>query len=93
MAKFTNNTTGMVVSVADEKASRFGSGWTREGDAPATPDDEVTGAGGYADTKVDDLKAEIERRNEGRGDADRLSTTGVKADLIAALQADDDANK
>lgn len=44
---------------------------------------------GYLAMKVDDLKAEIVRRNEGRDDADKLSTEGKKAELIAALAADD----
>ena len=47
------------------------------------------GSKGYDGLKVDELKAEIERRNEGRDDADLLSSDGKKADLIAALEADD----
>jgi hypothetical protein len=39
---------------------------------------------------VADLKAEVERRNEGRDEADLIAPEGTKkADLIAALEADD----
>lgn len=49
-------------------------------------------AEGYNALKVADLKAEIERRNEGReGDA-VLSTEGKKAELVAVLEADDAAH-
>lgn len=44
---------------------------------------------GYNAMKVADLKAEIDRRNVGRSEADLLSTEGKKDDLIAALGADD----
>lgn len=43
----------------------------------------------YADRKIDDLKGEIERRNQGRDEADQIPATGNKPDLIAALEADD----
>lgn len=43
----------------------------------------------YSDTKVPDLKAKIESRNEGREEGDLISLDGVKADLVAALEADD----
>lgn len=43
------------------------------------------------DMKVPELKAEIEGRNEGRDEADRISTKGKLADLVAALEADDEA--
>jgi hypothetical protein len=46
----------------------------------------------YSSMKVDDLKAEIESRNDGRDEADQLSTEGKKADLIAVLEADDADN-
>lgn len=48
--------------------------------------------GGYADMKAADLKAEIEKRNEGRADDAKLSTSGNKAELVAALVADDAAS-
>lgn len=43
----------------------------------------------YAGQKVAELKAEIERRNEGRDEADLIPSDGKKADLVAALEADD----
>lgn len=43
----------------------------------------------YEDRKVDDLKAEIARRNQGRDEADQIPASGNKPDLIAALTADD----
>lgn len=87
MARFQNATTGIVVSVADEKADRFApDAWTRLDDAPATAE-----ATGYQAQKVDDLKAEIARRNAERPEDDQLSADGKKADLVATLEADDAA--
>ena len=40
MGRWTNEATGARVSVADEKDSRFGSGW-RSADAPVDVADEV----------------------------------------------------
>ena len=60
-----------------------------EQDAEQTP--EQTDPSAYEAMTVAELKAEIAFRNEGRTDADRLSTDGVKADLVAALVADDEA--
>lgn len=54
--------------------------------------DEETADGGdvaYGSMRVADLRALIEQRNEGRADEAQLSTEGSKADLIAALEADD----
>ncbi|MEV1331130.1 hypothetical protein AB0J20_16310 [Micromonospora costi] len=84
MGRFVNSKTGVVVSVADDKDERFASPLWRayDGYAPG-------GAGGYAGMKVADLRAEIERRNEGREEADVLSVEGRKADLVAVLEADD----
>lgn len=41
---------------------------------------------------VDDLRAEIARRNEGRGEADQIPSDGKKADLVAALATDDESD-
>lgn len=46
----------------------------------------------YSTWKVDDLKAEIAERNADREEADQVSTEGKKADLVAALVADDEAH-
>lgn len=51
------------------------------------------GTKGYADLKVDELKAEIEQRNADREDDAKLSTDGNKPDLIATLEADDRAQQ
>jgi hypothetical protein len=45
--------------------------------------------GSYDDQTVVDLKSEIEKRNDGREDAAKLSASGNKSDLVAALIADD----
>lgn len=46
----------------------------------------------YDDLKVPDLKAEIDRRNEGREDDAKVKPdSDKKADLIAALEVDDAA--
>ena len=47
---------------------------------------------GYAELTVDELKALIEQRNEGREESEQLPAKGKKSDLIAALEADDEAN-
>jgi len=66
--------------VREDKVALLGSNWT-SGDAPK--------AEGYAAMKVDELKAEIESRNEDRDEDDLLSMEGKKADLVAKLEADD----
>jgi hypothetical protein len=53
-------------------------------------DDAANGADGYSAMKVADLRAEIARRNKDRHEADCLPDDGRKADLIAALEADDE---
>ncbi len=83
MARFKNKRNGVIVSVADHKADRFGVDWE--------PLDEVAAPAGYSAQKVADLQAEIGRRNAERDEADQLSTEGKKADLIATLEADDAA--
>lgn len=57
----------------------------------AVLDQQPVPAAAYSDMKVAELKAEIERRNADRdpeGD-NYLSAAGVKADLVAVLDADD----
>lgn len=44
---------------------------------------------GYSSLKLDELRAEIAKRNEGRNEADLIPPAGTKADLVAALEADD----
>lgn len=73
---------GAVVRVDDATAARLLSDGWRPADTPP--------GGGYEAMKVADLKAEIARRNAGRGEADRLPTDGRKADLIAVLETDDE---
>ena len=82
MPRLRDTATQVVVNVDDETAERLRSEGWRPADEPA--------AGGYEAMKVTDLRAEIERRNEGRDEADRLPDDGRKADLIAALEADDE---
>ena len=43
--------------------------------------------------RVSDLKAEIDKRNKGRDEANRIAADGKKADLVAALEADNAASK
>lgn len=56
-------------------------------------DDETTVDGGrdYESMRVADLRGLIEQRNADRANDTKLATDGAKADLIAALQADDRA--
>jgi hypothetical protein len=73
---------GAIVDVSEEKATRL----LRQGfHALGAP----SSSSPYSSMKVDELKAEIESRNEGRDYADLLSLDGKKADLVAALDADD----
>lgn len=46
-------------------------------------------ADGYGDLTVAELRDEIEQRNEGRDEGDLIPSDGKKADLVAALEADD----
>lgn len=85
MARLKHTTTGVVVNVRDDKAARMaGRDWQPEGAATTASDD-----GGYSSMKVDELRAAIASRNEGRDEADLIPSDGKKADLIAALEADD----
>lgn len=78
MARYKNRKTGVTVSVRDDKTL------DRALWEPVAPD------GGFATWKVDDLRSEIARRNEGRDDTALIPTEGKKADLVAALEADDE---
>ena len=46
----------------------------------------------YRGMKVADLRALIADRNEGRDEADLIPDDGTKADLVAALEADDESD-
>lgn len=74
---------GAVVETSEENAERLGSAFQPEN--PDGPDMEDV----YSSFTVDDLKAEIASRNEGREEADLIPAEGRKADLVAALEADD----
>ena len=82
MARYVHKVSGARVQVRDDKV--MDSSWD-----PYDGSTSNQGAEGYEAMKVADLKAEIERRNEGREDADLLTADGKKADLVAVLQADD----
>jgi len=82
MGRFIHGRTGIVVSVADHKDGRFTAPWRAY---------DGSGAVDYSSMKVAELRAEIERRNAGRDEADLLPVEGRKADLVAALEADDAA--
>lgn len=60
--------------------------------AVADIEDETAAAleeGRYEDLSKGDLKAEIERRNEGREADDSMLVSGNKSDLVERLEADD----
>lgn len=63
-------------------------------DVPEDEDDEddADEDDSYDKWTVAQLKTEIDARNEGRNDDVTLSADGKKADLIATLEADDDAS-
>ena len=82
MARYVHKVSGARVQVRDDKV--MDSSWKRT-------DGDATEPEGYGAMTVPNLKAEIERRNDGRDQADRLPAEGRKADLIAVLEADDTA--
>jgi hypothetical protein len=49
------------------------------------PEDEVD----YSSWSVDELKAEIDARNEEEGRTEKIATSGKKSDLVDRLEADD----
>jgi hypothetical protein len=71
--------------------------WARAGaDGNGTPKGNANagsdgGETDYAKMDKKGLVAAVEARNEGREDDDKLSTSGTKAELAAALEADDAA--
>ena len=66
--------------------------WSETDEAVSLEADPGAGrSGDYESQTVAELREEIKARNEGRDDADRVSGDGNKADLIAALVADDEA--
>ncbi|MEU7609546.1 hypothetical protein [Micromonospora sp. NPDC049204] len=85
MARYTHIVSGARVSVRDDKV--MDSSWL-----PSAEGDSAPAAEGYEAMKVPDLRAEIDRRNADRDEANRVSAKGQKPDLIAALKADDDAH-
>lgn len=97
MGRFVNSETGVVVSVADDKDSRFaGPLWQTEDEAAAAAE---AAADGYASMKVADLKAELERRNADRDEDAQITVEGtgkngavLGKDIAAALEADDAAS-
>jgi hypothetical protein len=80
MARYTHVVSGARVEVRDDKV--MDSSWEAVGGGQKAAD-------GYDGMKVADLQAEIDKRNEGREEADLIPSDGKKADLIAALSADD----
>ncbi|GAA5143310.1 hypothetical protein GCM10023340_08460 [Nocardioides marinquilinus] len=86
---------GMQVSVAKSKeAARLAAGY-RPVEQSGGRGRRDKGGGGdpspYAGLKVDELRAEIDKRNDGREDDALIPTDGNKPDLVAALEADDKA--
>lgn len=59
-----------------------GSGSDEDGDGESSEE--------YAGMTVAVLRAEIDRRNDGRDEDQKISRAGNKPDLVAALTADDD---
>ena len=82
MARYIHKVSGARVQVRDDKV--MDSSWEPY-------DGSDSGGEGYEAMKVAELRAEIERRNADRDEADQVPTDGKKADLVAALQLDDDA--
>lgn len=81
MGRFIDKNTGVVFTVADSKDARYA------GDRYGDPESREPSK--YEGLKVAELKAEIDRRNEGRAEGDKVPSDGAKPDLIKALDADD----
>ena len=61
-------------------------------DGEASDDSDSTEPKGLSDLTVAELKAEVEKRNEGREDDAKIAPESQKKDdLVAALEADDKA--
>ena len=75
-------------AITNEKAWAAQTG--SDEDAAESGSDEDAAELSYDDMRVADLKALIGERNEGRDEADLIPDDGVKADLVAALEADDE---
>jgi hypothetical protein len=84
VTSLTNPATGHTVRTGGESVEFWQAAGYRGGEDAAAQEGKS-----YDGLKVAELKAEIESRNEGRDEADVLSTDGKKADLIAVLEADD----
>ncbi len=56
-----------------------------------TGDGDGDGDDGYESQTVGELKDEIDSRNEGRDEGDKLSRSGNKSDLVETLEADDES--
>lgn len=70
----------------DLDAQKFGSEFKDDGDDDRlSPDD-------YADAGKKALQAEVDARNEGRSDEDKISRSGSKSDLVERLEEDDKSN-
>ena len=97
MGRFLNTVTKVIVTVDDSKDDRFASGgWKRlapgdNGDTTLASKPAQPAPIGYEAMTVVDLKAEIKNRNEGREAEARIPGDGNKAELVAALEADDAA--
>lgn len=78
-----------------QKAISNPSAWAEEPDTEPAPGNPATEGEpvDYASWKKDQLEAEVDRRNEDREDDDliEVEAPGNKAELVAALQADDAA--
>jgi hypothetical protein len=72
----------------DAAGEETGDGGGGDGDAEDSVADGDYEAKGVTKAHLED---EIDRRNQGREDADKISKSGSKGDLVKALQADDNA--
>lgn len=72
---------------ADDEGTQ---GAPEKAEVPAAANDDAHAD--YQGMKVADLRALIEDRNEGRDEDDLIPDDGNKADLIAALEADDESD-
>lgn len=80
---------GTEVSAAVAKGIDNPKAWGEASDEAS--DGPITGD--YADRKVAELQAEVDRRNAARPEADALVVEGkAKAGFVAVLEADDTAN-
>lgn len=81
----------VTAEAASAAESEGGAAFEEYADDDLTVDEGTPKVADYESMTVTELRAEIKSRNAERAEAEQLPADGVKADLVAALVADDQA--